>query len=391
MLEWTGERYVPWFDGAEIGYEHLHRYAFATQFVRNKSVLDLACGEGYGSNLLAGTAKHVVGIDLDEQTVKHAKNKYIRSNLDFRIGSITEIPINGQRVFDVIVCFEALEHVDDHDRLLSEAKRLLAPGGLFFVSTPNKTLYTDEPHFNNPYHVHELYFDEFKAELDRYFKQVKILGQRIYCNSNIWPLFSEKRTLPIEFVIERNPQEFAFVPSEKRAPIYFIAVATNSAKDIGGHLSVLVDISNQLVGERDHAINRLTAERDDFKNKTEHLQPAVQALQQLVAHRQTELAKRNEQNRLKEQQIAGLNEDLKKTKDRYAQDVKWLQSVITDHQNKVAFWERETSELRANLSRQLAILEGIHASHAWKGLSSYYAWRDRRSEETSSPLFSSCF
>jgi len=153
MLEWTGERYVPWFEGAEIGYEHLHRYAFATQFVRNKSVLDLACGEGYGSNLLARTAKHVVGIDLDEQTVKHAKNKYIRSNLEFRIGSITEIPINGQHVFDVIVCFEALEHVDDHEKLLSEAKRLLAPGGLFFVSTPNKTLYTDEPHFNNPYHV----------------------------------------------------------------------------------------------------------------------------------------------------------------------------------------------------------------------------------------------
>jgi GT2 family glycosyltransferase/SAM-dependent methyltransferase len=370
MLEWTGERYVPWFEGAEIGYEHLHRYAFATQFVRNKNVLDLACGEGYGSNLLARTAKHVVGIDLDEPTVKHAKNKYIRSNLEFRIGSITEIPINGQGAFDVIVCFEALEHVADHEKLLSEAKRLLAPGGLFFISTPNKTLYTDEPHFNNPYHVHELYFDEFKTELEHYFKQVKVLGQRIYCNSNIWPLFPEKRTLPSEFVIERNPQEFTFVQPEKRAPIYFIAVATNSAKDIGGHLSVLVDISNQLVSERDHAINRLSAERDDFKNRTEHLQPQVHALQQLVAHNKAELAKRNAQ-------IAGLSDDLKKTKDRYAQDVKWLQQVITDHERKVAFWEREASELRANLTQQLAILEGIHSSHAWKALSSYYVWRDR--------------
>src|SRR5215831_2145342 len=86
MLEWTGERYVPWMEGAEIGYEHLHRYAFATQFVRNKRVLDLASGEGYGSNLLAKTAKQVVGIDIDEQSVRHAKNKYIRTNLDFRIG-----------------------------------------------------------------------------------------------------------------------------------------------------------------------------------------------------------------------------------------------------------------------------------------------------------------
>src|SRR5205085_9786990 len=270
---------------------------FATQFDRNKSVLDLACGEGYGSNLLARTAKHVVGIDSDEQTVKHAKNKYIRSNLEFRIGSITEIPINGQRVFDVIVCFEALEHVDDHEKLLSEAKRLLAPGGLFFVSTPNKTLYTDEPHFNNPYHVHELYFDEFKAELEHYFKQVKILGQRIYCNSNIWPMFPEKRTLPSEFVIERTSHEFTFVQPEKREPIYFIAVATNSAKDIGGYLSVLVDISNELVGQRDHAINRLSTERDDFKNRssaladqTAQLQATVQAQQQLLARRQAEIS-----------------------------------------------------------------------------------------------------
>src|SRR6266702_2940682 len=166
MLEWTGERYVPWMEGAEIGYEHLHRYAFATQFVRNKRVLDLASGEGYGSSLLARTAKTVIGVDIDEQTVQHARNKYIRPNLEFKIGSIMDVPISGARLFDVVVCFEALEHVDDHDKVLGEAKRLLVPDGLFFVSTPNKRLYTDEPHFNNPFHVHEVYFDEFKAELE---------------------------------------------------------------------------------------------------------------------------------------------------------------------------------------------------------------------------------
>ena len=185
MLEWTGERYVPWMDGAEIGYEHLHRYAFATQFVRNKRVLDLASGEGYGSNLLAKTAKQVVGIDIDEQAVRHAANKYIKPNLEFKAGSILEIPIKSDGVFDVIVCFEAIEHVDDHHKLLSEARRLLTPNGLFLVSTPNKTLYTDEPHFSNPFHVHELYFDEFKALLEKYFRQVKFLGQRIHCTSNM--------------------------------------------------------------------------------------------------------------------------------------------------------------------------------------------------------------
>ena len=69
MLDWTGERYLPWLEDPYIGYEHLHRYAYATQFVENKKVLDLACGEGYGARLLAGTAESVVGVDIDEDTV----------------------------------------------------------------------------------------------------------------------------------------------------------------------------------------------------------------------------------------------------------------------------------------------------------------------------------
>ena len=111
MLEWTGERYLPWMEDASMNYEHLHRYAYAAEFVQDKRVLDLACGEGYGSYLLARRAAAVVGIDIDKQTVKHARNKYLKSNLDFKVGSITDIPIEGNNVFDVVVCFEALEHV----------------------------------------------------------------------------------------------------------------------------------------------------------------------------------------------------------------------------------------------------------------------------------------
>jgi len=366
MLEWTGERYLPWLKGAEIGYEHLHRYAFATQFVRNKNVLDLASGEGYGSNLLARTAKHVFGIDVDEQAVKHAQNKYIRPNLQFQIGTITEVPVRGERLFDVVVCFEALEHVDDHQKLLSEVKRLLVPDGIFLVSTPNKTLYTDEPHFKNPFHVHELYFDEFKGLLENYFRQVKFLGQRIYCNSSLWPIFPEKRTYPSEFVIERTPEEFTFVEAEKRVPLYFIAVASNSAKDIGGHVSFLVDLSNELVGQRDTAINQATAERDDLKTRMsalaaekEKLQAATQAQQQLVRLKQEEL-------RQKEAAQA-----------RSAQDIAWLQSVVFDKENNLAAKEQEISRLAEQLSTQLAILHGIHTSHAWRAVCFYYKLRDK--------------
>jgi len=64
--------------------------------------------------LLARRAAAVVGIDIDKQTVKHTKNKYLKSNPDFEVGSITDIQIEGNNVFDVVVCFEAIEHIEEH-------------------------------------------------------------------------------------------------------------------------------------------------------------------------------------------------------------------------------------------------------------------------------------
>src|SRR5207247_11341531 len=80
-----------------------------------------------------------------------------------------------------------------------------------------------------------------------------------------WPIFPEKETHPSEFVVERTPKEFTFVPPEKRAAIYFIAVASNAAKPIDGHLSFLVDISNDLIRARERAIAGAEAQRDNLK------------------------------------------------------------------------------------------------------------------------------
>ena len=90
-LPWTGERYVPQI-GGEIELEHVHRYLWAQQFSRGKRVLDIACGEGYGSEILARFAAHVIGVDLSEDTVVHASRKYCRKNLEFLVGSATRYP-----------------------------------------------------------------------------------------------------------------------------------------------------------------------------------------------------------------------------------------------------------------------------------------------------------
>ena len=170
MLEWTGERFLPWINESTIAYEHLHRYAYAATLARDKRVLDLASGEGYGSSMLAAAAASVVGVDIDENVVRHASEKYVRDNLRFLSGSITAAPIRDDHSFDVIVCFEAIEHVDDQEGLFAEVKRLLRPGGLFIGSTPNKTVYHDQSGQENPFHVKKIDFKEFKDLIARYFR-----------------------------------------------------------------------------------------------------------------------------------------------------------------------------------------------------------------------------
>src|SRR5436190_4788638 len=106
-LEWTGERYVPEVSG-NIRLEHLHRYLIARELSRDKCVLDIACGEGYGSNLLASVAANVVGVDIAQNAIDHAAVRYSRQNLQFKQGSCEAIPLPDGAV-DVVVSFETIE------------------------------------------------------------------------------------------------------------------------------------------------------------------------------------------------------------------------------------------------------------------------------------------
>jgi 2-polyprenyl-3-methyl-5-hydroxy-6-metoxy-1,4-benzoquinol methylase/glycosyltransferase involved in cell wall biosynthesis len=347
MLEWTGERYLPWLEEPLIGYEHLHRYAYVTQFVSRKKVLDLACGEGYGSRLLAGTAESVVGLDIDENAVRHARNRYTRNNLQFKQGSITDIPIDGQNAFDVIVCFEALEHIQDHDKLLTEVKRLLTKEGLFIVSTPNKWAYSDEPKYENPFHVHELYLDEFTELFQKYFKQFKILGQRVYCNSNIWPVFSNGNSDLAEYIVERNPREFAFVEGDKRIPLYFIALASDAEKPINESASNLVDISNELLKQKDAAIGNLTAVHDHLEGTVRNQQQTLNQLTEALAHRDRLNQEINQALDEKGRQVAQLTEE----RDRLTREIKLLQVTFQGLQQVLDEKRRQVAQLTEERDR----------------------------------------
>jgi ubiquinone/menaquinone biosynthesis C-methylase UbiE len=173
--KWTGER-LETFVISNVSFEHLHRYALAKSFAKNRIVLDIACGEGYGANLLAEEAKTVIGIDKDESTIRAAKDKYSKTNLRFETGLATKIPL-PDAFFDIVISFETIEHIGEHDEMLKEIKRVLKEDGLFIVSTPDKNYFTNSNPYTNPFHVKELYEKEFDDLLRRHFKNAKLFRQ----------------------------------------------------------------------------------------------------------------------------------------------------------------------------------------------------------------------
>ena len=184
----TGERLIP--DSVnETLYEHLHRYALALEYVENKIILDIASGEGYGSNLLAQKAKQVYGVDISKEVIEHATLTYKQKNLKYLLGEADKIPLSDNSI-EVVVSFETIEHHDKHEEMMQELKRVLIPGGLLIISSPDKKYYTDEPGFINKFHVKELYSNEFKQLISTYFRHIIFINQKLSMVSVLAPQHS---------------------------------------------------------------------------------------------------------------------------------------------------------------------------------------------------------
>ncbi|MFR9728069.1 glycosyltransferase [Saccharopolyspora sp. MS10] len=188
LIDWTGERCVPWADDVQVIYEHYHRYALAARFARGKRVLDLACGEGYGAALLAAEGAEVVGLDIDPATVEHATRAYGGRDVSFRVGSITDPEaLADEKPFDLVVCFEAIEHVTEHDAVLALIRSRLEPGGLLLMSTPDTDVYQHEHGNDNPFHVKELTGPQFESMLEGAFRHVAVYHQNAAAGSVLTP------------------------------------------------------------------------------------------------------------------------------------------------------------------------------------------------------------
>lgn len=237
-LEFTGERFTPECV-REIWYEHWHRYAFALEFVAGKRVLDAACGEGYGSALLAGTAASVVGVDLAPAAVEHARTRYgARANLRFELGDATELALAAGAV-DVVVSFETIEHLSAQRELIAGFERVLAPGGLLLISSPDRRSYSDRSGSINPHHVKELYREEFEALLRERFGAVRLFGQKLLFQSAIWSLDAAPQRATAATVAEPGAAPVAGLDYE---PLYYVALCARAEHELPADLARRVSL-----------------------------------------------------------------------------------------------------------------------------------------------------
>ncbi|WP_205699230.1 bifunctional 2-polyprenyl-6-hydroxyphenol methylase/3-demethylubiquinol 3-O-methyltransferase UbiG [Conexibacter sp. SYSU D00693] len=192
-LALTGERTLP--DVPEENYwfrRHLVVYDWIAGRVGGQKVVDMACGEGYGSDVLARTASEVVGVDANPEAHEHARLRYSRDGLRFA----RDLVETFDERCDAVVFLQTIEHVQNPDEVLERFKALVAgsDGGAVYVSTPNVLTLAPEgaEKSGNPWHVKEYRPEEFRALCEAHFSSVELLG-----------LFHARKLAWHQFAIER--------------------------------------------------------------------------------------------------------------------------------------------------------------------------------------------
>jgi SAM-dependent methyltransferase len=174
-LHLTGERTLP--DVPEENYwyqRHLVVYRWIAQRVHGRRIVDLACGEGYGSAVLGGTARSVVGVDANPEAFAHATARYTNEHVTFERNMI-ELWTGD---VDCVVFLQTIEHVQDPDAMLAHVKALIGADGVAYVSTPNVLTLAPkgEARSGNPWHVREYRPQEYRELCERHFVRVDLLG-----------------------------------------------------------------------------------------------------------------------------------------------------------------------------------------------------------------------
>ena len=238
----TGERLVPTAGNNDLRNEHMARYAFAEPLAAGRRVLDAGCGTGYGPARLAASALSVLAVDSAIEAILHGRATY--PDVQFVQADCRALPITDLSV-DLVVAFEVIEHLERWADLIREAARVLAEGGVFLVSTPNRPYYRTTRERANPFHVREFDYAEFRAALSEFFEHVEI--------------FIENHVPAIAFTSEgRRPARTQFEHSRQdpEHANFFVAACSMSPLEAHPNFAFLPQCGNVL-RERERHIAKL--------------------------------------------------------------------------------------------------------------------------------------
>jgi glycosyltransferase involved in cell wall biosynthesis/SAM-dependent methyltransferase len=335
QLPWTGERYVPQITG-EIQLEHVHRYLLAREYAKGKDVLDIACGEGFGSAILAQAARSVVGVDIAAEAVRHATLSYQVENVEFRQGSCAEIPLDNNSI-DLVVSFETIEHHDEHKAMMVEIKRVLRPDGVLIISSPDKNEYSILPNYRNPFHVRELFKEEFEDLLRAYFKNLALLSQRIVYGSGILP--EEGAFRLIDYDIKNTSRSNRGLARAR----YLIALASDEA---------LPTISGGLLEQTVQESEIVKGYADENQKRSEVIAQLRESVRQLEEQLHSQLSQSADKIRQLEEQSLG--------------KVRQLETQSAQSADKIGQLEKQVEHLNATLVEARRLYQSTRTSLSWR-------------------------
>jgi O-antigen biosynthesis protein len=303
LIEWTGERCVPWAPDIQVVYEHLHRYLWAARLVDGRRVLDLGSGEGFGSAILADRSSAVVGIDIDELTVEHSRLNYGAPNLEFSVGTALDLTKFEAGSFGAVVAFEVIEHVREQEQVLGEIARLLGDDGIVIISTPDRPVYDAANAQPNPFHQRELTLDEFTRLLATEFPNVASWGQRTITGSHLSQLKAagqssgeQERTATAQvtpnFYVARAGEEWQILGEP--AALYCVAVASKAPLPALAHSSTLADCDLQLLRKWEGEAGRERASHAEAARQLDQARDQLELFQQELEKSSQAWADRNQ-------------------------------------------------------------------------------------------------
>jgi ubiquinone/menaquinone biosynthesis C-methylase UbiE len=310
---------------------HLTRYSIIKNICKNKQVLDLACGEGYGSYLIkTWGADKVLGVDISKDTVIKAKNIFAKkiNNLKYEEANACNLEKIADNSFNMIVSFETFEHVENVESFLKEIKRVSTKNGIIIISCPNDYMYYPTEKESNPYHKKKYMFEEFKDICEKYLgKANKYLGGfpcRGYINCSIDKKNLEKSQIKMLDLV--NVTNSSIIPSDSNIEMnnssYYIGIwGTNeelsnivefpiSMEDVPKDFFVNVNEINNLknvVDIKENRIEELQNEIVNLKKEIENQKFANDALNKELNFTRDNSYKVNEKLKEKEEEIYWIN------------------------------------------------------------------------------------